>query len=145
MDITWQMRLGHRMVCDWDGPSVLPFTSRMQQGRKRPPQSRERPTILGSKGPKDRGLGMEVQAWRVTQKLGAMVKGHVSLEVRRRGSVGGAGTQSYLLSPWSRVLSFMRAVRAYPLVAGRDIWDCSTLSSSANTSSFSTFQGAHRE
>ena len=70
MDITWQMRLGHRMVCDWDGPSVLPFTSRMQQGRKRPPQSRERPTILGSKGPKDRGLGMEVQAWRVTQKLG---------------------------------------------------------------------------
>lgn len=51
------------MVCDWDGPSVLPFTSRMQQGRKRPPQSRERPTILGSKGPKDGagdgGAGLE--------------------------------------------------------------------------------------
>lgn len=142
MDITWQMRLGHRMVCDWDWPSALPFTSRMQQGRKRPPQSRERPTILGSKGPKDKGLGMEMQE---TQKLGAIVKGHLSLEVPRKGSVGGAGTQSYLLSPWSRVLSFMRAVRAYPLVAGRDIWDCSTLSSSANTSSFSTFQGAHSE
>ena len=80
-------------------------------------------------------------AWTETQKLGGTVKGHFSLEAPRRGSVGGAGTHSYLLSPRSRVLSFMRAVRAYPRVAGRDIWDCSTLSSSANTSSSSTFQG----
>lgn len=70
----------------------------------------------------------------------ATVKRHLSLKAPRR-SVRGAGTPSYLLSPRSRVLSFMRAVRAYPRVAGRDIWDCSTLSSNANTSSSSTFAG----
>ena len=69
------------------------------------------------------------------------VKRHFTLKAQRRGSVGGAGSPSYLLSPRSRVLSFMRAVRAYPRVAGRDIWDCSTLSSNANTSSSSTFAG----
>lgn len=74
-------------------------------------------------------------------ETGGHSEGTLSREAPRRGSLGGAGTPSYLLSPQNRVLSFMRAVRAYPRVAGRDIWDCSTLSSNDSTSSSSTFGG----
>lgn len=52
--------------------------------------------------------GPGVCAWRETLKLLGMVKGHLLLEAPRRG----AKTPSYLLSPRSRVLSFMRAVSA---------------------------------
>lgn len=115
---------------------ALPFNSRLPHRRERPHRAGGYPRCLAQKEePKDWGT-RGVCAERNSELLG-MVKGHLSLQAPRRG----AGTLSYLLSPRSRVLSFMRAVRAYPRVAGRDIWDCSTFSSSANTSSSFTFAG----
>lgn len=91
-------------------------------GKGEAPQSREIPMILGSKG-RIQHLGEGVLGYVPGEKLRNMgtTKGH--LEAPRRGSLRRAGNTSYLLSPRSRVLSFMRAVRAYPLVAGRDMWD----------------------
>lgn len=108
-------------------------------GKGEAPQSRAMPILPQKEEPKNWG------SWGVCLERNSETGGHsegtLSLEAPRRGSLGGAGTPSYLLSPRSRVLSFMRAVRAYPRVAGRDIWDCSTLSSNASTSSSSTFVG----
>lgn len=105
-------------------------------GKGEVPQSREIGHWTQKEEPKDwEGVGCVPGE---TQTLVGTMKGHLSLKAPRK-SLGGAGTTFYLLSPRSRVLSFMRAVRAYPRVAGRDMWDCSTLSNSASTSSSSTF------
>ena len=115
-----------------------PFNSRIWQGRQRPHGAGGCPQYVAQKEePKDWG------DWDVCMERNSEAGGHsegtsVPGDTKKKVS-GGAGTLSYLLSPRSRVLSFMRAVRAYPRVAGWDMWDCSTFSSSANTSSSSTF------
>lgn len=53
---------------------------------------------------------------------------------RRRLSAEGKRNGSYSTLSVMRVLSFMVAVSANPLVAGDDMWDCSTVSKASRTS-----------
>lgn len=79
--------------CGWatgwsvTGTGHLPCPSPLGCGRegRGPPRGGRDPRSLAQKeGPKGRGLGMEVQAWRETQKLGGKVKGHLTGGTKKR-------------------------------------------------------------
>lgn len=125
------MRLGHRVVHEWEWQSALPSAPGCGREGRGPTEQRDthdtwlkkkNPTIVGgggAEGRRDWGMCLE----RNSETDGHNEETSISLEASRRGSLRRGGNTSYLLSPRSRVLSFMRAVRAYPLVAGRDMWD----------------------
>lgn len=58
---------------------------------------------------------------------------------------GSDGSVSYSTLSVMRVLSFIVAVRAKPLVAGDDMWDCRTVSKASRTSSSLTWSGDKTE
>lgn len=90
MDTTWRMRLGHMMVCEWNGSLPCPSTPRYGRGGKGPPEQwGTHDTWLKRKNLRIGRTGVRV--WRETQKPVGTMKGHLSLETPRRGSLEGLG------------------------------------------------------